>query len=201
MIRFGIVVDIDETKGRVRVQLPDRDNVSSYWLAVLKAKTLQDKFYGMPDLNEHVALLLDENGEEGVVLGAIYSDADPVPVSSRDKYHVTFQDGTVIEYDRKEHRLTADVKGDIAVKATGTLDAEIEGETTVYGHDLVTVKSATSLLLKAPLIAMESFSGGGATGTFQGNYTLIGTLTVQGNISATGTITDSGGNTNHHSHP
>nr|BDD43909.1 hypothetical protein 5 [bacterium] len=103
-LRFGIVTNIDEKDCRARVQFAE-DEMSSYWLAVLQAKTQKDKFYFMPDIGEHVACLMDEHSEAGVILGAIYSDLDEVPVVSKDKFKIKFEDGTEIEYDRKEHEL------------------------------------------------------------------------------------------------
>ncbi len=104
MLRFGIVTNIDEKTARARVQF-DSDELSSYWLSVLQAKTQKDKFYFMPDKGEHVACLMDEKSEAGVILGAIYSDLDEVPVVSKDKFKIKFEDGTEIEYDRAEHVL------------------------------------------------------------------------------------------------
>jgi len=190
LLRFGVVTQIDEKTALVRVQFTDIDGVLSYWLPVLKQKTLKDKQYWMPDINEHVVCLIDENGEEGVVIGAIYSDADTVPVSSKDKYHVSFNDGTVIEYDRAAHKLYADIKGDIDVKATGRCDVSCQNQ--IY------IKSATNITIQAPSLNMKG--GSPTNGVFEGTFRLIGDLIVQGNISAEGSIIDGGGNTNHHRH-
>lgn len=197
MLRFGVITHIDEAKALVRVQFTDMDGVVSYWLPVLKQKTLHDKQYWMPDIGEHVAVLMDEKAEEGVVLGAIYSQADTVPVVSKDKYHLRFKDGTVIEYDRVRHKLYADVKGDIDVKATGRCDVDCEGQ--IY------IKSATNITIQAPSLNMKG--GSPASGVFEGTLRLRGDLIVengnidvQGNVHATGSIIDGAGNTNHHSH-
>lgn len=104
MLRYGIVTNIDEKECRARVQFGS-DELTSYWLAILQAKTQKDKFYFMPDIGEHVACFMDERSEAGVILGAIYSDLDEVPVVSKDKFKVKFGDGTEIEYDRKENEL------------------------------------------------------------------------------------------------
>jgi phage baseplate assembly protein V len=119
--RIGIVTQIDVTKAKARVRFPDMDNVTSYWLAVLNSKTLKDKTYWMPDINEHVVCLLDAHGEEGVILGAIYSEADQVPVSSKDKKHITFEDGTIIEYDRAEKVLKINTVGTINIVSVGNI--------------------------------------------------------------------------------
>lgn len=190
MLKFGIVTNIDESRALVRVQFTDMDAVISYWLPVMRGKTLKDKQYWMPDVGEHVVCLLDENGEEGVVLGAIYSAEDPPPVRSKDKYHVRFNDGTVIEYDRAEHKLKADVKGDVEIRATGK--CEVDCQSDIY------IKSATHITIQAPSLTMKG--GSPADGYFEGTFRLKGDLLVEGNIHATGSIIDGGGNTNHHSH-
>lgn len=110
MLKFGIVTNIDEKKAQARVQFPDSDGVLSYWLPVMQVKTLKDKFYIMPDIGEHVVCLMDENSEEGVILGAIYSEQDVCPVVSKDKIIAQFSDGTSIEIDKKLGDLTINVK-------------------------------------------------------------------------------------------
>lgn len=121
MYRIGIVVAVDEKTAMARVRWTDMDGEVSYWLPVMQKKTLKDKEYWLPDLNEHVVCLIDENGEEGVILGAIYSDADATPVQNKDKYYIHFEDGTEVEYDRKQHKLRITVKGDILIEADGNM--------------------------------------------------------------------------------
>lgn len=123
MYRRGIVTQTDPATCRVKVRFPDRDNVESWWLEVGQPKTHQDQVYWMPDVGEHVACLMDEHGEAGVVLCAIYSSADRPPVASQDKLHIVTKDGAVIEHDRAEHRLLIDLTasaGTIHLKTGGS---------------------------------------------------------------------------------
>ena len=75
MLRFGIVSQIDAINVLARVNFGDDDS-TSFWLPVMQTKTLKDKFYVMPDVGEQVVCLMDENSEDGVILGAIYSSED-----------------------------------------------------------------------------------------------------------------------------
>jgi phage baseplate assembly protein V len=127
----GIVVARDSNKHKVRVQFPDRDGMVSNWLPVGVQKSLGDYEYWLPDLNTQVACLMDENYEFGVVLCAIYSDEDEPPIDNPDLYYKKFKDGTIIQYDRAGHKLTADVKGDVEIIASGTLTATISGNSTI----------------------------------------------------------------------
>jgi len=123
MIRRGIVVAVDEKTARVRVQMPDLDNIVSNWLPVLHHKTHQDKAYWLPDIGEYVIVAFDEEGEhsDGYVLGAIYNESDKPPITDKNKYFIRFNDGTEIEYDRKTHNLRISVKGNITIEATGNI--------------------------------------------------------------------------------
>ena len=75
MLRFGTVTSINPLTARARVQFAE-DGMNSYWLAVLQNKTFKDKFYSMPAVGEQVACLMDQNSEDGVILGAIYTTED-----------------------------------------------------------------------------------------------------------------------------
>ena len=68
MLKFAIVTNIDEKQATARVQFQDSDGIPSYWLPVLQAKTLKDKFYILPDVGEHVVCLMDENLERLQIL-------------------------------------------------------------------------------------------------------------------------------------
>jgi len=191
IVRVGVVTGVNPERGTVRVHLVDVDDQVSYELPVIYRKTNRDKEYWMPDVGEHVVCIFSGQGlEQGFVLGAIYSSADLVPVSSKDKCHITFEDGTVIEYDRAAHKLTADIKGDVELKATGRCDVNCQSQ--IY------LKSATNVTIEAPSLSMKG--GSPADGVFEGTFRLIGNLYVEGNIHATGSIIDEGGNTNHHGH-
>lgn len=172
-MRIGIVTQTDPATCKARVKFPDHDNVESFWLPVVQPKTLADRFYLMPDIDEHVVCLLDENGESGVILGAIYSDAGAPPVNSQDKWHVTFDDGTILEYDRASHLLKADVKGAVDLDTTGNVTATIGGTltATVTGESTITTPKLT----------------------VNGNVQINGTLDTTGNIKGNSNIT-AGGN-------
>ncbi|QST27717.1 phage baseplate assembly protein V [Escherichia albertii] len=138
----GIISDIDEVKVCVRVTLPECDDLRTNWLPILQRNTQNNKDYWLPDIGEQVEVLLDDNGEDGVVLGAVYSSVDTPPVTDKDKRYVRFSDGATIEYDRKQHRLTitapqVDIKGNVSV--TGNISAsgsiiDAGGNTNHHSH-------------------------------------------------------------------
>lgn len=105
MLRFGIVSQIDPINVQARVSFED-DESTSFWLPVLQTKTLKDKFYVMPDIGEQVACLMDENSEDGVILGAIYSTEDVSAMQNEKQLSVNLEDGSYINADKENQTLT-----------------------------------------------------------------------------------------------
>lgn len=188
-LKFGTVSAVDESTMRVRVRLPDMDNLRTAWLPVGVRKSKDDKEYWLPDLGEHVVVLLDGRGEDGVVLCAIYSDADTVPVTSRDKWHLRFVDGTTFEYDRKAHQWTVDVVGPITINAKGAVSVKASSVTL----DTPSTTCTGDVLVKGKLTYQGGIAG-------DGGAALKGDVKVTGDVTASGKVMDTGGNSNHHSH-
>ncbi|EAO2687535.1 phage baseplate assembly protein V [Salmonella enterica] len=225
----GIISDIDETVVRVRVTLPECDNLRSNWLPVLQRNTQDNKDYWLPDIGEQVEVLLDENGEDGVVLGAVYSTVDTAPLASRDKRYVQFSDGAAFEYDRELHQLTINggiEKIVIEVKESTRLTSprvEVKAQQVLVTAETVSVEAtdvsveassvgvnAQNVTVDAPLSTFTgdvtvmkklTWLGGMAGSGGVGNSAVItGNVNVLGNVNASGSVMDSGGNSNHHSH-
>lgn len=123
LIRVGRVSSVDPVTCTVRVAFDDKDDLVSYDLPVIVPQTLKNKDYLIPDVGEQVVCLFLANGlAQGFCLGAIYSEEDTPPVSSPDKRHVSFSDGTSIEYDRSTHTLTIQAVGPINITAAGNVN-------------------------------------------------------------------------------
>lgn len=75
MLHFGVISEIDAPGCRARVHFQGDDFVSDF-LPVGQSGTLTDKGYKMYDVGEHVAVLMDENAEAGVILCAIFSEGE-----------------------------------------------------------------------------------------------------------------------------
>jgi phage baseplate assembly protein gpV len=148
--RVGLVRQQDAANALVRVTFSDYDQMQSWWLPVVTPKTQDDKAYWMPDVGEQVVCLMDLRDEAGVVLGAIYSQADAPPVTSADKWHITFKDSAAFEYDRSSHVLDLKMQDGAEI----TYDA---------GAHLLTLKfgDATTIEYDAAQHAF-SFAGGAA---------------------------------------
>ena len=144
-------------------------------------------------------------------MGSFFSSADPVPVADGDKHHMTFKDGTWLEYDRKNHKLSGIVVGDIDLHA-GKKASITAQEIMAKASKTAEVIGGESVSITAPQINlsgnMASCGSGGATGTETkqvnttqtGNFALNGNFTLKGNLRVDGNITCSGSNPNKHNH-
>ena len=167
-IRVGFVTARQPEKMRVQVELRDTVThpLTSAWLPVLCPRASGDLAYDLPDVGDQVLCLFLPYGlEQGFVVGAMYGASSP-PVSSGDKWHRKFSDGTVLEYDRAAHKLTAQVQGDVVITASGSVQANVTGG--------VSVDSAASLTLMAPSMQLGGAGGGSTQAAMQGRFRLQG---------------------------
>ncbi len=118
ILRLGIVDQVYPREGKVRVLMPDNQCLESYRLPVLVRKTHRDQDWWLPDLGEQVLCLFLPIGlEQGFVLGAPWSQADPPPVAEEDKRHLRFADGTWLEYDRATGDMQVHCRGRLVIAA------------------------------------------------------------------------------------
>ncbi len=82
------------------------DDSTSFWLPILQTKTMKDKFYSIPDIGEQVACLMDENSEDGVILGSIYSTEDVPVVTSEKQISLNLENNAQINIDKETNTLT-----------------------------------------------------------------------------------------------
>lgn len=204
-LKFGVVCAVDAARAVVRVKFADNEDLESWWLPVAAPFTLANKAYLLPQEGEHVACLMDENCEAGVVVGAIYSEADKPPVDEASKFHILFEDGTALEYDTKAHHLKALVKGSVELTAEKSVRVESETELELVGRKRIVMRSPRIKWL--PLEGEEDCEAEVAAnfrlrGTLrhEGLYDHTGDQVNDGDVKATGEIKDEKGNTNHHEH-
>ena len=168
-LRVGIVKEVLPDKGKAIVTFPQYDDQDSYELSVLQANTLKNKHFHMPDVDEQVYVLMDEDAEDGCILGAIYSEADPPNQTEADVYAMEFEDKTAIKYDRKAHLMTVKMADEtelsydgenhalkIKVTSGGSVEIEAEGPVSVSSAEAMTFKAAQSIALESPQIALNT---------------------------------------------
>lgn len=197
-LMFGTVSQIDEQNVRVRVRLPTCDNLRTAWLPVLQRNTQNNKDYGLPDVGEQVSLLLDADGDDGVVLGAVYSEVDRPAVANRDKRRVDFADGTVVEYDRKNHAMA--IGGEIqTLTLTTQATVLIQTQTArVIARDILTLDSPEAIATGNFTVQKRLTYQGGLSG--RGGANIDGSVGIKGGIQTTEDIKTAHTSVDDHAH-
>ncbi len=152
--KYGIV---SESKpGFAKVYFEEDGIVTDFW-PLLQRTSLKDKSTWPLNLKEHVVCLVDERLEDGVILGAIYNEDDPVdPAAADDKFRMLFEDGTYIEYNKTSHQLAVQLnatdgkllvqKGADTLKQALTLIVEaVQPIVVLYGNNPVYAKLTQAL--------------------------------------------------------
>lgn len=143
-IRFGYVVKADVKNGVYRVNI-DADDIVTDWLPRLEMNTKDTNSSNPLKEGEHVALLMDEHNEAGVILGAIFDKKNtPNGIIANDNLHaVRFEDGTKITYDKGAGVYTIDCVGKIIIKSAA--EVEINCTTLKVTGDISATGDITTL--------------------------------------------------------
>ena len=133
--KYGIVSEVKP--GFAKVYFEGDDGIVTDWWPVIQRTSLKDKESWPLNVNEHVACLCDERLEEGVVLGAVYSDADtPDSGATAGKFRQVFEDGALVEYDKAAHKFKVLASNGESLKDIFTLIIQsVQPILVIYGND------------------------------------------------------------------
>jgi len=190
---YGTVSAVDYATCRVRVRIPERDNLETYWLHLPQLNTVGvQRRPILPAIGEQVNILLNDDGVNGTVCGGIYHTGNPPPISDPDTDYVRFADGTTVTYNQASH----------ALNITGPASVTVIAQQVTVKADAVTLDTPQTtctgdMTVQGLLTYQGGLAGSGGSGAAA---TINGNVQVNGNINATGSIMDAGGNSNHHSH-
>ena len=211
VIRMGKVTARNAELHKVQVKVADTCGAPliTDFLPVLSQRTVNDCEYDLPDIGQDVVVIFMPNGlETGFVLGGFYNTNQRPNQTNPDIYQHSFKDGTFLQYDRAAHVLTADVKGDIVVKATGNADitidgnekntvggnvdatvggnlsATVTGDVTVASSAAVTIKASSAITLNAPTVNIQGTLNTSAQSGGSGVANITGTMKATGDITA-----------------
>jgi len=183
----GIVREVDAKTARARVEFEDADNMSSFWLSVNMSGAGKSKVYSMPDVNSQVNCLMDERGEEGTIIGAIYSDEDKPPVEDENHVHMALEGGSTIDYDRTSGTLQINLAGEAQITAGKTIIIKAASGVTVQsGGSSIELKpngiilNADNFTVNAPTVFTKGFTASGGAGA-----TIEGNVKIDGEVKAT----------------
>lgn len=181
MLRIGTITEIDPDKCYARVTFLD-DGIVSDFLQICVMGATGNKYFHVFDINEQVAVLMDENGEEGVIIGALYNDKNTAG-GNADVPRVEFSDGSYIEYNRNTHEYNINVQGKVKITAATEVNIAANTEVKITSTAQVSI-TAPAVSVSGNLTVAGSISAGGGTMTMSG-----GNISVDGNLTANGDIT------------
>lgn len=107
---YGYISEVDDQTGFYRVNLEELEIVSP-WMPALFLDTKDTKDENSFVVNQHVAVLLKNNFNEGVILGAIYDRKNPPSVKDKNKRVTTFIDGSTVSFNKSTGEYGAHYKG------------------------------------------------------------------------------------------
>jgi phage baseplate assembly protein V len=117
LLRHGKVTEVlvDETQVCVRVQWLDKKGLISKPLPVQQFGSRSTSSFWCPKVADDVTVMMLPNGsEDGFVIGSFYNTGNPPPIIDPDTRHVTYADGTTMEY---RESLPAIIKDGIQIRA------------------------------------------------------------------------------------
>lgn len=124
LLMLGKVAELDEATARARV---DADGLLTDWIPWMAARAGSGvRTWSAPEVGEQVVIACPYGDPaQGVILGSVYYEAHPAPANVKTTHRTEYADGTVVEYDRAERRLTVDVgEGTVIVNCkTATVTA------------------------------------------------------------------------------
>ncbi len=178
MLRFGKITEFDPAKMYARVKFTD-DEIVSAPLQILVQGAISNKYFFALEINEQVACMMDENSEQGVILGAVYNDKTNPVDGTPNIARVKFSDNSFIEYNRESHEFNANIQGAINIIASG--DVSVEAESVFVDATVVDV-DAENVNVSASNIAIDGEV------SITGNVSIEGNLDVSENIASGATI-------------
>lgn len=139
MYTLAIVTEVDPATCTARVRIPEADNMVSPFLRIIIPTSRATKRFYLPSVDEQVAVLMRDDGTEGVILGAVYSQRDTThsDINTEGVSGVVFEDGTRVIMDANSSTLTVDSRSDVIVTAdrdctvTATREASLNSSQTI----------------------------------------------------------------------
>jgi phage baseplate assembly protein V len=117
MFRHGKVTEVlcDDTQVCCRVQFLDKQGLISKPLPVKQHGSRSTSSFYCPKIGDDVNVtMLPNSDEDGFIDGSFYNTGNPPPITDPDTRHITYADGTVMEY---RESLAAVIKDGVQVRA------------------------------------------------------------------------------------
>ncbi|EJO3993849.1 phage baseplate assembly protein V [Vibrio vulnificus] len=147
MIQFGTIIEVQAKPLRYKVQF-DENRVSG-WIPMNVSHASEVRSWKPLQVGEQVVVLKPFGAQGGVIVASLNQTKFDQPKDKLNLYYLEFPDGTWLEYDMEEHKLTGHVEGDLILttagnaKLTATQNVEIKssGDMTFNSEGTMTFHS------------------------------------------------------------
>ncbi|END5390990.1 phage baseplate assembly protein V [Vibrio vulnificus] len=147
MIQFGTIIEVQAKPLRYKVQF-DENRVSG-WIPMNVSHAAEVRSWKPLQVGEQVVVLKPFGAQGGVIVASLNQTKFDQPKDKLNLYYHEFPDGTWLEYDMEEHKLTGHVEGDLILttagnaKLTATQNVEIKssGDMTFNSEGTMTFHS------------------------------------------------------------
>lgn len=185
LVRIGTVHSVDYQQNTARVEF---GAVVTDYLPWLTTRAAGNRTYDSLEVGEQVFVITPPCQALGVIVGVLNQSKFPAPDHSPEIQKTVYKDGSVISYDRAAHVLTADIKGNVKVFASGNIQAEAQKDISAKADNAVAVDAGTTATITAPKITLNGQTtingslsqGGGSNG---GNASFKGSLHTTDDIT------------------
>lgn len=116
----GIIRENDPKKGRSKVEFVDEDGTTSYYMRWNMPAAGKSKIFNQPDIGSQVNCVVDHNGEDGVIIGASYSEGDAPPTEDGSLMKMALEGGLDFDYDKGSGKVVIKAPGGFIIEVGGT---------------------------------------------------------------------------------
>lgn len=119
IVLVGRIQQVNYGSAKARVAIGD---IVTDWRPWITGIAMDERSWSPPQVGEQV-LLICPNGDtrQAIIIGSLYQTAAAAPSASKDVRRIEWSDGTVVEYNKESHTLTANVHGSAVIEATGAI--------------------------------------------------------------------------------
>lgn len=129
MLRFGRISSVDADNAKCKVSFGEDETVTD-WLPTVHNGTRENSYFHTFQTEDHVAVMMNDNGITGVILGAIYSKNLQPSDGGVGKTSVVFDNGNKVVYDKATGSMEIVASGGLKitgdVTVTGSIDASVD---------------------------------------------------------------------------
>jgi phage baseplate assembly protein V len=157
MFRHGKVTEVlcDETQVCCRVQFLDKQGLVSKPLPVKQQGSRSTSSFYCPKVGDDVNVtMLPNSNEDGFIDGSFYNTGNPPPITDPDTRHITYADGTIMEY---RESLTTIIRDGVQIRAgrQGQLTINSPNPISIVCSN-ATITCSGNATIKASLITLDA---------------------------------------------